>query len=330
MPEVDAIVKQLAESAAPGDVVCVLSSGSFDGLHDKLLDAIGDAMRPAQRERHGRRARAAREGRARRRAGARRSVRRRSSCCATSRASSARSRSRCYGDDAVLRALAVDAECARRRLRLDARRHGGQPGALARRAPDLSAHRERERLLRREVRLPRRRSLDAVASWSRRARRSPAVERRGPGRDAPRSLMRQTSIDARARGRARGGASCSAARAPPTIRGKGNPRDLVTEWDLRSEERDPRGARERRPGIPVLGEEGGQGGRSGGEALARRSDRRHGQLRHGLPIWSIVDRARDAARASARRRRARRRSAGGSRRRARRRRVRRARRSRCA
>ncbi|MEO8701186.1 MAG: GNAT family N-acetyltransferase [Kofleriaceae bacterium] len=47
--EVDAIVKQLAESAAPGDVVCVLSSGSFDGLHDKLLDAIGDPMRPAQR-----------------------------------------------------------------------------------------------------------------------------------------------------------------------------------------------------------------------------------------------------------------------------------------
>jgi len=46
--EVDAIVKQLAESAAPGDVVCVLSSGSFDGLHDKLLDAIGDAMRPAR------------------------------------------------------------------------------------------------------------------------------------------------------------------------------------------------------------------------------------------------------------------------------------------
>jgi UDP-N-acetylmuramate: L-alanyl-gamma-D-glutamyl-meso-diaminopimelate ligase len=48
-PEVDTIVKQLAESAAPGDVVCVLSSGSFDGLHDRLLDAIGDAMRPAQR-----------------------------------------------------------------------------------------------------------------------------------------------------------------------------------------------------------------------------------------------------------------------------------------
>ncbi|HEY3802586.1 MAG TPA: GNAT family N-acetyltransferase [Kofleriaceae bacterium] len=48
-PDTNAIVKQLAESAAPGDVVVVLSSGSFDGLHDKLLDAIGDAIRPAQR-----------------------------------------------------------------------------------------------------------------------------------------------------------------------------------------------------------------------------------------------------------------------------------------
>jgi UDP-N-acetylmuramate: L-alanyl-gamma-D-glutamyl-meso-diaminopimelate ligase len=50
VPEVDTIVKQLAESAAPGDIVCVLSSGSFDGLHDKLLDEIGDSMRPAHRE----------------------------------------------------------------------------------------------------------------------------------------------------------------------------------------------------------------------------------------------------------------------------------------
>jgi UDP-N-acetylmuramate: L-alanyl-gamma-D-glutamyl-meso-diaminopimelate ligase len=49
IPEVDAIVKQLAESCASGDVVCVLSSGSFDGLHDKLLDAIGDPLRPAAR-----------------------------------------------------------------------------------------------------------------------------------------------------------------------------------------------------------------------------------------------------------------------------------------
>jgi UDP-N-acetylmuramate: L-alanyl-gamma-D-glutamyl-meso-diaminopimelate ligase len=49
-PDIDTIVKQLAQNAAPGDVVCALSSGSFDGLHDKLLDAIGDSMRPAHRE----------------------------------------------------------------------------------------------------------------------------------------------------------------------------------------------------------------------------------------------------------------------------------------
>jgi UDP-N-acetylmuramate: L-alanyl-gamma-D-glutamyl-meso-diaminopimelate ligase len=49
LPEVEAIVRHLVESCAPGDVVCVLSSGSFEGIHDRLLDAIGDAMRPAQR-----------------------------------------------------------------------------------------------------------------------------------------------------------------------------------------------------------------------------------------------------------------------------------------
>jgi UDP-N-acetylmuramate: L-alanyl-gamma-D-glutamyl-meso-diaminopimelate ligase len=49
IPDIDTMVRQLAESCAPGDVVCVLSSGSFDGLHDRLLDAIGDPLRPAQR-----------------------------------------------------------------------------------------------------------------------------------------------------------------------------------------------------------------------------------------------------------------------------------------
>ncbi len=49
LPEVDAIVAHLVETAAPGDVVVVLSSGSFDGLHDKLLAAIGDPVMPARR-----------------------------------------------------------------------------------------------------------------------------------------------------------------------------------------------------------------------------------------------------------------------------------------
>ena len=49
IPEVDAIVEYLVGAAGPGDVVIALSSGSFDGFHDKLLDAIGDPMRPARR-----------------------------------------------------------------------------------------------------------------------------------------------------------------------------------------------------------------------------------------------------------------------------------------
>jgi UDP-N-acetylmuramate: L-alanyl-gamma-D-glutamyl-meso-diaminopimelate ligase len=49
LQETTAIVKHVASAAAPGDVVVVLSSGSFDGLHDKLLDELGDAVVPARR-----------------------------------------------------------------------------------------------------------------------------------------------------------------------------------------------------------------------------------------------------------------------------------------
>jgi UDP-N-acetylmuramate: L-alanyl-gamma-D-glutamyl-meso-diaminopimelate ligase len=49
IPEVDGIVRHVTQRAGPGDIVCVLSSGSFDGLHDQLLDTIGDALRPARR-----------------------------------------------------------------------------------------------------------------------------------------------------------------------------------------------------------------------------------------------------------------------------------------
>jgi UDP-N-acetylmuramate: L-alanyl-gamma-D-glutamyl-meso-diaminopimelate ligase len=48
-PDVDAMVKQVAAAAGPGDVVVALSSGSFDGFHDKLLDELGDAVVPARR-----------------------------------------------------------------------------------------------------------------------------------------------------------------------------------------------------------------------------------------------------------------------------------------
>jgi myo-inositol-1(or 4)-monophosphatase len=69
------------------------------------------------------------------------------------------------------------------------------------------------------------------------------------------------------------------------IRGKGNPRDLVTEWDLRSEAL----IREvlAPTGIAVLGEEEGQSG-AGGDARWL-VDPIDGTVNfaHGLPIWSI-------------------------------------------
>jgi myo-inositol-1(or 4)-monophosphatase len=74
---------------------------------------------------------------------------------------------------------------------------------------------------------------------------------------------------------------------PHAVRGKGNPRDLVTEWDLRTEELIRTLLEERAPGIPVLGEEGGQGAGSG--ELRWLVDPIDGTVNfaHGLPIWSI-------------------------------------------
>lgn len=43
----DDIVKYLVGMVRPGDVIAILSSGSFDGLHRKLLSAIGDPICPA-------------------------------------------------------------------------------------------------------------------------------------------------------------------------------------------------------------------------------------------------------------------------------------------
>ena len=67
------------------------------------------------------------------------------------------------------------------------------------------------------------------------------------------------------------------------IRGKGNPRDLVTEWDLRSEELI---RKQLEPtGIPVLGEE--QGGASGTTRWLVDPIDGTVNFAHGLPIWSI-------------------------------------------
>ena len=73
------------------------------------------------------------------------------------------------------------------------------------------------------------------------------------------------------------------------IRHKGNPRDLVTEWDLRSEETIRAVLAERAPGIAILGEEGGQSGETGSGAMRWLVDPIDGTVNfaHGLPIWSI-------------------------------------------
>jgi UDP-N-acetylmuramate: L-alanyl-gamma-D-glutamyl-meso-diaminopimelate ligase len=44
----DEIVDHVVETVRPGDVVIVFSSGAFDGLHGKLLAALGDAVVPAR------------------------------------------------------------------------------------------------------------------------------------------------------------------------------------------------------------------------------------------------------------------------------------------
>jgi UDP-N-acetylmuramate: L-alanyl-gamma-D-glutamyl-meso-diaminopimelate ligase len=88
-------VKHVASAAGPGDVVVALSSGSFDGFHDKLLAAIGDAVcRPGA-------ATAPRCARCLRAVGLPRDDATdadlgRTSCCATSTAWSAPSPSRCW------------------------------------------------------------------------------------------------------------------------------------------------------------------------------------------------------------------------------------------
>jgi myo-inositol-1(or 4)-monophosphatase len=81
-------------------------------------------------------------------------------------------------------------------------------------------------------------------------------------------------------------ASALLARARPAdIRDKGNPRDLVTEWDLRSEALIRRELAAGAPEIPVVGEE------EGGPVASRRwlVDPIDGTVNfaHGLPLWCV-------------------------------------------
>ena len=69
------------------------------------------------------------------------------------------------------------------------------------------------------------------------------------------------------------------------IRAKSTPRDLVTEWDLRSEDCIRRALAP--TGIAVLGEEGGQVGEGATRWLVDPIDGTV-NFSHGLPIWSIA------------------------------------------
>lgn len=71
------------------------------------------------------------------------------------------------------------------------------------------------------------------------------------------------------------------------IRRKDAPHDLVTEWDLRSEEMIRRVLAERTPGIAVLGEEAGQGAGAGERRWLVDPIDGTVNFAHGLPIWSI-------------------------------------------
>jgi len=73
---------------------------------------------------------------------------------------------------------------------------------------------------------------------------------------------------------------------PDRVSSKRNPRDLVTEWDVRSEQLIRRVLEEHAPGVPVIGEEGG-GTRT--DDVCWLVDPIDGTVNfaHGLPLWSV-------------------------------------------
>jgi UDP-N-acetylmuramate: L-alanyl-gamma-D-glutamyl-meso-diaminopimelate ligase len=50
IPTVEETVTHIAERAAPGDTVLIMSSGDYGGLHDKVLRRLGDPVMPARAE----------------------------------------------------------------------------------------------------------------------------------------------------------------------------------------------------------------------------------------------------------------------------------------
>jgi len=118
---------------------------------------------------------------------------------------------------------------------------------------------------------------------------------------APRDPARLEALLEAAREAARAAAALLEGARAGDIRSKGqNPRDLVTEWDLRSEDTIRRVLRAREPAIPILGEETGMGADPGAARAAGADAAPEAGLRwlvdpidgtvnfaHGLPIWSV-------------------------------------------
>jgi myo-inositol-1(or 4)-monophosphatase len=101
-------------------------------------------------------------------------------------------------------------------------------------------------------------------------------------------MTREADLDrllAVARDAARAATELLAGARPAEIRTKGNPRDLVTEWDLRSEALIRTRLEAGAPGIAVVGEEEG-----GADAPTRwLVDPIDGTVNfaHGLPLWAV-------------------------------------------
>jgi len=108
---------------------------------------------------------------------------------------------------------------------------------------------------------------------------------------APADPARLRDLLQTAHAAARAAADLLAGARPADIRSKAIPGDLVTEWDLRSEETIRRVLHERERGIPILGEEAGLGAEAapGGGGMRWLVDPIDGTVNfaHGLPIWSI-------------------------------------------
>lgn len=73
---------------------------------------------------------------------------------------------------------------------------------------------------------------------------------------------------------------------PDRVKSKSNPRDLVTEWDVKSEELIRRVLEEHAPGVPVVGEEGGGDAAGGVHWLVDPIDGTV-NFAHGLPLWCV-------------------------------------------